>query len=258
MTIITAVSDQHGSLNQCLSGGDILCILGDTVPLLSSAEDQKPRQEMDWYDTKYRRWLKREGAKYDHVILTGSNHDCLFEHQETAVAAYEMILEMGIIPTWTPRVSESGGLLGVDPVGRLEVGGLFFAAYNLSPTIHERPWPFSTARGSFRQQAEAQAVLDANAGLSVDVFLSHSPPAGVLDSEERDGDHYGCGQVSQLVFELMPKLSLHGHIHGARGKRIRLVAANGREIRFANCSIMDEWCRPGGGKPQNFEINNRT
>lgn len=250
MTRIVAIADLHGHLGFGLPDGDVLCIVGDIVPLYSSAEDQKPAQEMNWFDTKFRRWLRREASNFEAVILTGSNHDCLFEHPETMCEAYAAAVDMGMTPTWTPSVVRGPALV---PLARLDASGVKFAAYNLSPTINQRPWPFSAARGCNRQMREEQVVMDAWLDAYPDVLLSHSPPAGLLDQNSH-GEHCGCGTVSRIMHDTMPKFSVHGHIHEARGQRTRVYAANGRQIRVMNCSIMDRNYSPKGGKPQVFDV----
>jgi len=250
MTRIVAIADLHGHLGFSLPDGDVLCIVGDIVPLYSSAEDQKPEQEMRWFDTKFRMWLRRESNNFDHIVITPGNHDCLFEHPTSFRIAHDASLDMGMTPTWTPR--DGRGSI-TTPVPMIEVADVKFAAYNLSPTINQRPWPFSVARGCDRQVREEAVVTNAYTGSYPDVLLAHSPPAGLLD-ENSKGDHCGCASVSRIMHELMPKFSVHGHIHEERGNRDRVYAANGREIRLINCSLMDRTYSPKGGKPQVFDV----
>mmetsp|Transcript_141779 Transcript_141779/g.395300 ORF Transcript_141779/g.395300 Transcript_141779/m.395300 type:complete len:269 (-) Transcript_141779:96-902(-) len=54
----------------------------------------------------------------------------------------------------------------------------------------------------------------------VDVFLSHAPPAGLLDADLR-GNPCGSGSVRGLLEQGAPRLHLFGHIHEAYGAHLQ-------------------------------------
>jgi len=51
---------------------------------------------------------------------------------------------------------------------------------------------------------------------SVDILLTHSPPAGILDTNAQS-EHCGNSEVRRLVEKICPRLHLFGHIHEAYG-----------------------------------------
>uniref|UniRef100_A0A7S4VD15 Calcineurin-like phosphoesterase domain-containing protein n=2 Tax=Alexandrium monilatum TaxID=311494 RepID=A0A7S4VD15_9DINO len=53
----------------------------------------------------------------------------------------------------------------------------------------------------------------------LDVFLSHAPPAGILDVN-KDGKACGAGGIRGLVEGAAPRLHLFGHIHEAYGAEL--------------------------------------
>ncbi len=73
-----------------------------------------------------------------------------------------------------------------------------------------------TPFGTYREGSEAdvwECLPD-----EADVLVSHSPPRGVVDlSNYHGGGHVGSISVRKWIEEKQPLLSLHGHIHEARG-----------------------------------------
>lgn len=60
---IAGMADLHGHLNHTSPPDtDVLAIVGDIVPLMSSAEDWKQWQELQWVERKFVRWLRRQLA----------------------------------------------------------------------------------------------------------------------------------------------------------------------------------------------------
>ena len=50
------------------------------------------------------------------------------------------------------------------------------------------------------------------------IFLSHTPPMGVLDTD--DGKHKGSGVINDLIQKFQPSWVFCGHAHGARGDEL--------------------------------------
>lgn len=253
MTNVVAIGDLHGHLGFSLPRADLLIIAGDIVPMYSRAENQNPAQELDWLKRMFTKWLVREveNSGIKSVLVSGGNHDCLFEHDATRFEAYEWLRGLGVHMTWRPL--DHGSTYPTEPVPLHELCGVHIVSYNLSPTINQRPWPFSVARGSSRQRFETEKVIEAAGQWGIDVFVTHAPPAGLLD-RNKDGDHCGCGAAARIMHEVMPRFVVCGHIHEERGNRDRVYHESGREIRLINCSIMDRTYSHKGGKPRVFDV----
>lgn len=79
------------------------------------------------------------------------------------------------------------------------------------------------------EEVEVEALL---AGFPrVDVFVAHSPPAGIHDAE--DGVHNGFRAFRRYIEERQPALFLHGHVHRRAETmvgRTRVVATVGARM----------------------------
>lgn len=93
---------------------------------------------------------------------------------------------------------------------------------------------------------------------SPDVFISHGPPAGILDYTERSREWVGSTAIRRYVTDswLLPTMvekdvSLHifGHIHENYGT----VGVRGRKTLFANISVLDLQYEMNN-KPMTFEL----
>jgi hypothetical protein len=111
-------------------------------------------------------------------------------------------------------VAEVGPAGGRDADGAVvDVAGLRIAG--LGGSIRYRPGPNQYTQ---REQARRGRRLVRRAaragrrdGRSVDVLLTHSPPAGCGDTD--DAPHRGFDALHDVVARLRPRLLLHGHIH---------------------------------------------
>jgi len=53
----------------------------------------------------------------------------------------------------------------------------------------------------------------------VDVLITHTPPAGVLDVSSR-GAALGCKHLAKRLKKLKPTLHCFGHVHASAGSRV--------------------------------------
>jgi hypothetical protein len=59
---------------------------------------------------------------------------------------------------------------------------------------------------------------------NVDILITHGPPAGVLDQNNR-GQSIGCSQLFNAVSErVKPRLHVFGHCHEAYGLKIPIIS----------------------------------
>lgn len=81
-----------------------------------------------------------------------------------------------------------------------------------------------------------------------DVLLTHTPPAGHLDSAWRAGS-VGCGELQAAIERVRPLLSVFGHIHEAYGMEVQEWAEGGgchcaAETIYVNAASVDLSCCP--------------
>jgi len=230
-TNIAGISDQHGKLSHTTPECDVLCIVGDIVPLLSTAEDWKQWQELAWLETKYLRWLSKQ--RFTHCLVGWGNHDICANSPDTrplVKAALESMPGVQVLDHDNPSVV---------------INGIRFSAYPYTPTIQQRNWAFSLPRGDER----VRRGLDHYVHPETDVLLSHGPPQGKLDHG------YGCAELACKIVEVAPKLVLCGHIHEARGRREEMWNIKGQQTRLVNVSICDREYNEKGAKVQTWVWN---
>lgn len=113
------------------------------------------------------------------------------------------------------EVGPAGGINADGIVVDVEVAGSGLRVAGLGGSIRYRPGPNQYSqreqarrgRRVVRQAARAQR----RDGRSVDVLLTHSPPADCGDGD--DPPHRGFEALHDVVGALQPPLMLHGHIH---------------------------------------------
>jgi predicted phosphohydrolase len=79
---------------------------------------------------------------------------------------------------------------------------------------------------------------------SVDVLLTHTPPAGHLDRAHRAGS-VGCGELMRCIERVRPQLNVFGHIHEGYGLEEQdWMDARGGETLYVNAASVDVTCSP--------------
>lgn len=120
--------------------------------------------------------------------MIAGNHDfCLEAHPEKARAALRAV-----------RYLEDDEAV---------VEGIRFWGSPWQPAFHD--WAFNVPRGP------ALAKVWARVPEGIDVLISHTPPARILDGV--DGESVGCKDLLDRVRAVRPKLNVFGHIHESRG-----------------------------------------
>ena len=76
-----------------------------------------------------------------------------------------------------------------------------------------KDWAFNLPRGPILAEHWATAPAD------LDVLITHTPPAGVLDRTWR-GEAVGCADLTAALPRIRPRLHVFGHIHEARGRAV--------------------------------------
>ncbi len=214
---IAAASDMHGQLGFQWPECDVGIINGDLVPLYSSAEEWKQYMELDWLKRKALKKLEtfRSKCRLGMIFVPG-NHDILFQANDTCEEAVQLLESIGI--TYMDEMSD------VTIFNKVS-----FAAFPLTPTIHDRNWAFSYPKKSGYVRAAAANIPDC------DVLICHGPPQGLLDTKRR----FGCPNLMHRLLEISPQLVLAGHIHEERGRSLKYFNMHGDECKIVNTSLMD-------------------
>lgn len=231
---IAGMADLHGHLSHSCPVVDVLAIVGDFVPLYSSAENWKEFQELEWVKRKFIKWLGRQTAT--HKIVSFGNHDIVACSPATRSELNQILEEAGFI-VLTP---ESPHCI---------IEGVKFSAYPYTPTIQSRNWAFSQQRTSPAVELGINHCIDHD----TDVLLTHGPPLGFLD--QVGSRHTGCAQLTASIINNGPSYVLCGHIHEQRGNRISIYNSYGWKTKLVNVSMCDRNYSVKGAKVQTIEID---
>ena len=89
-------------------------------------------------------------------------------------------------------------------------------------------WAFNLPRGDRLAAVWSQVPDD------TDVLITHTPPAGILDSAER----VGCSDLTARIERLQLRLHVFGHVHASHG------TTKQGQTTFVNAAICDEDYHP--------------
>lgn len=113
------------------------------------------------------------------------------------------------------RVDHDDDYQGIRPLGVIhadqlvvEAAGLRIAG--LGGCVRYRPGPHQYSQRQYAGRA-ARLLRRARRGGPVDVLLTHTPPKGLGDGEDRP--HEGIEALHKVIERLQPTWHLHGHIH---------------------------------------------
>lgn len=140
------------------------------------------------------------------VVFVPGNHDPALS--TAAQHRSGQFLQAGL-PCAPPRPA---GCLSVDTTV-LDVAGLRIAG--LGGCVRYRPGPHQYSQREFRSRARTLQRrvrrLQRRRPGPVDVLVTHAPPRGLGDGEDRP--HVGIDALHPLLERMQPRWHLHGHIH---------------------------------------------
>lgn len=175
---IVIISDTHGKHEELghLSG-DVLIHCGDVENLFE--RDDHAIEKID-------QWFGRQD--FDHILCIGGNHDLALEQR---VKSRVQPFEHAVFLHDTTTVIEGVKFFGSSWVPKLNQHAFFADDKTL-----ENAW--------------AKIPDDVN------VLITHTPPAGVLDVSSR-GLELGCDHLAKHLSALSPMLHCFGHVHASAG-----------------------------------------
>jgi calcineurin-like phosphoesterase family protein len=113
--------------------------------------------------------------------------------------------------------------------GLVDAAGLRIVGLGGSMRYRDGPnqWTERQQKRRMRAVARAASWRAMRDGRAVDVLLTHAPPRGVGDGDDRP--HRGFACFHDAVRRMRPKLLLHGHIH-PHGERLHDWHLNGTTV----------------------------
>lgn len=201
--MIVALSDTH-NFKIDVPDGDVLIFAGDMCNVGRPDEIQPALL-----------WLA--SLPHKRKIIVPGNHDVSIGWEELRWREFAESLGMELI---SHGASEVGGYRG------------FFSAW--TPT-YGRGWAYMADRESVRLRELWAQIPD-----DTELLVTHGPPHGILDKEEKAGFLCGCELLLERVKQL-PNLKYHmfGHIHEQGGK----VSLQGNTT-FINLSVVNRAHEP--------------
>jgi 3',5'-cyclic AMP phosphodiesterase CpdA len=192
---IVCIGDTHGKHAELdVPAGDLLVHAGD---LTEDGSLEELREALDWL----------AGLPHRHKVAVAGNHDFALEQQPE--------LARRLIPAGVTYLE--GDAVTVEGV-----------------RIWGGPWTPLPGRWAFQASVEAMRAHWAAIPTDVDVLVTHTPAARVLDAMERGGK-MGCEQLTERLAALPAvALHVHGHIHEARGTATR---PSGTRVVNAACAL---------------------
>ena len=190
---LVVVSDTHGRHEELgILEGDVLIHCGDACNGF-----QRDPEDVDRLDS----WFGRQ--QFDVILCTGGNHDFAFEKRRSVGRE---VLQNAIF------LEDS----------RFEMGGVNF---------YGSPWTPELEGWAFYLKPELAETRWSQIPADTDVLITHTPPAGVLDSNS-SGKQCGCPHLRDRITEVRPSIHCFGHVHASAGTH----SADG--IQYMNASMV--------------------
>lgn len=191
---ISVVSDTHNQHQgfEPLSG-DVLIHCGDMFNLFSAANDDIERID-EWFGKQ----------NFNLILCTGGNHDFALEERL--------------------KVTSSPFKNAVYLQDRSYVHD--------GVTFYGSPWTPNLQGHAFYQDSDQLQTRWSAIPDNIDVLITHTPPAGILDVSSA-GLTLGCLHLAGQLQRISPRLHCFGHVHASSG------TADVNGVRFINASSVN-------------------
>lgn len=179
---IVVISDTHGWHEELdVQSGDVLIHCGDFEDLFAGDAGMLDRADA---------WLARQN--FEKILCTGGNHDRELERR----------VRTGQQPLAHAHFLQESGLT---------IHGLKFWG---------APWvPMLDGHAFFAEDKKLETAWS-RIPEDVDVLITHTPPAGVLDRSSGEAS-LGCPFLTDALQRVKPRLHCFGHVHAAAGREDR-------------------------------------
>lgn len=231
---ITAISDLHGYLPRDLSGGEVLCICGDIVPL----EYQRDLvQSVAWFALDFDRWAS--SLPYGKVLFLGGNHD-FFLHE-----IGEKHRPSSVMKHLLPGSHKGQSKLVYLCDNSVEIDGIRF---------YGTPWIGDLSNWAFFKPDDELRRIYNKIPWKCDVLMTHMPPlacdAGTVLQRGcyNTGANYGSAALSEAIAARDINYALCGHVHTGNHHPETYCG-----VKIVNVSLKDEDYRVAY-KPFTFEV----
>lgn len=192
---LTFISDTHGHHQDIeLPGGDILIHSGD---FMQYSRDPKCAEEfLDWFNQQ----------NYSSCILVAGNHERFVQisHDEFRgmLTAYKYV----------DYLQDEAIEIQFNIDGETTDIKIYGSPWQ--PWF--KNWAFNLPRGGKDLYQTWQMIPE-----DVDILVTHTPPATILDAMMLPYPNYnlGCELLLERVYQIKPKIHAFGHIHGSYGYR---------------------------------------
>lgn len=175
---LTIISDTHGEQDKLgVLAGEVLIHCGDMFNMFGSDSDDFERMD-EWFGKQ----------KFDLVLCVGGNHDFPLQNRGN----------------YTTSPFKNAVYLEGDA---FEYQGVKF---------YGAPWVPQLRGQAFYKDNADLGVAWSQIPTDVDVLITHTPPAGVLDVSSR-GLKLGCEYLSEELEKRTPVLHCFGHVHASSG-----------------------------------------
>jgi Icc-related predicted phosphoesterase len=201
---VCCTSDWHGYL-PAIPPCDVLVLGGDYEP------NTNPLEAMAMYKAMA---LHLKTAPCRHVVMIAGNHDWLLDRDAANVLA----------------IMNGGRRIRYLRDFGCEIDGVRFWGSPWTPPFFD--WAF------MKPEPELDELYRQYAPDTVDVLVTHGPPAGVLDM---NGLGMKCGSTAlrDYVTRAKPQLHIFGHIHEAGGKTAGLMVGDGQFVACRNACYVN-------------------
>lgn len=191
---ITIISDTHSQHAELgRLSGEVLIHCGDMLNMFDQSHD-----DFDAVD----QWFGQQD--FDLILCTGGNHD--FELQKRSLYVDNPFRNAIYLE------GRSHEYQGIKFFGAPWVPDLYGQAFYMDYGDLEEKWSHIPG--------------------DVDVLITHTPPAGVLDVSSR-GLELGCPHLTAAIERAQPRLHCFGHVHASSG----IASQNG--TTFINAAIVN-------------------
>lgn len=137
-------------------------------------------------------WLGVQATRYEHVVLTGGNHDFFMYHLSRE-------LDVNVTRAFVQRHAGNNVMYLENELWVTELESKIFSIYGspAQPTFGDMAW-------NYERGPEIRSVWDKIPTLGVDVLMTHGPAHNILDWVGKQ--RVGCVDLREAIERVQPKL----------------------------------------------------